>query len=209
VFPSLLGLAAYTQHGNFVLQLLGTGVAIVIAFTLTMVFGFDDLPNKAEATPELIPPAPGAVEIGAPMSGAVIPLADVKDKVFASGALGKGIGIIPSHGQVYAPFAGTVVTAFPTGHAFGIKSADGVEALIHIGIDTVQLEGKGFSAAVTQGQVVEAGDLLGTVDLDAVQAAGYDPTTIVVITNTAQFTAVIPAEGHQLTHGDTAIVIER
>jgi PTS system beta-glucosides-specific IIC component len=209
VFPSLLGLAAYTQVGNFTLQLIGTGVAIAIAFTLTMVLGFDDIPNETESTPELIPPAPGAVEVGAPVSGAVVPLSQVKDKVFASGALGKGIGIVPSHGQVYAPFAGTVVTAFPTGHAFGIKSADGVEVLIHIGIDTVQLEGKGFAAAVTQGQLVEAGDLLGSVDLEAIKAAGYDPTTIVVITNTAQFAAVLPAEGHQLTHGDTAIVIER
>jgi PTS system beta-glucosides-specific IIC component len=209
VFPSLLGLAAYMQVGSFALQLIGTGVAIAIAFTLTMVFGFDDIPNEEAKEPELIPAAPGAVEVSAPVSGAVVPLAEVKDKVFASGALGKGIGIVPSSGRVYSPFAGTVVTAFPTGHAFGIKSADGVEALIHIGIDTVQLEGKGFAAAVAQGQVVEAGDLLVSVDLDVVKAAGYDPTTIVVITNTAQFAAVLPAEGHQLSHGDTAIVIER
>jgi beta-glucoside PTS system EIICBA component len=209
VFPSLLGLAAYMQVGSFALQLIGTGVAIAIAFTLTMVLGFDDIPSEEAKEPELIPAAPGAVEVSAPVSGAVVPLAEVKDKVFASGALGKGIGIVPSSGRIYSPFAGTVVTAFPTGHAFGIKSADGVEALIHIGIDTVQLEGKGFSAAVTQGQVVEAGDLLATVDLDVVKAAGYDPTTIVVITNTAQFAAVLPAEGHQLSHGDTAIVIER
>jgi PTS system beta-glucosides-specific IIC component len=209
VFPSLLGLAAYMQVGSFALQLIGTGVAIAIAFTLTMVLGFDDIPNDEAREPELIPAAPGAVEVSAPVSGAVVPLAEVKDKVFASGALGKGIGIVPSSGKVYSPFAGTVVTAFPTGHAFGIKSTDGVEALIHIGIDTVQLEGKGFAAAVTQGQLVEAGDLLVAVDLDVVKAAGYDPTTVVVITNTAQFAAVLPAEGHQLAHGDTAIVIER
>ena len=147
--------------------------------------------------------------IKAPVSGALVRLAEVNDKVFASGALGNGVGIVPSQGQVYAPFAGTVVTAFPTGHAFGIKSPDGVEALIHIGIDTVQLEGKGFAAAVKQGQEVEAGDLLCTVDLDVVKAAGYDPTTIVVVTNTTEFAAVLPAEGHQVGHGDTAIVIER
>lgn len=209
VFPSLLGLSAYMQVGNFTLQLIGTGVAIVIAFTLTMVLGFDDIPNEGPKATELIPAAPGAVEIGAPVTGQTVPLAQVKDKVFASEALGKGLGIIPEHGQVYAPFGGTLVTAFPTGHAFGIKSPTGVEALIHIGIDTVQLEGKGFTSAVTQGQEVEAGDLLATVDLDAVKAAGYDPTTILVITNTAQFAAVLPAEGHHLAHGDTAIVIER
>jgi PTS system beta-glucosides-specific IIC component len=208
VFPSLLGLSAYTQVGSFPLQLIGTGAAIVIAFALTMVLGFNDIPND-EPKAELIPPTPGAAEVGAPMTGQIVALGQVKDKVFASEALGKGIGIIPEHGQVYAPFAGTLVTAFPTGHAFGIKSRDGVEALIHIGIDTVHLDGKGFTTAVTQGQQVEAGDLLATVDLDSVIAAGYHPTTILVITNTAQFAAVLPAEGHHLTHGDTAIVIER
>ncbi|CAL8977121.1 PTS system beta-glucoside-specific EIIBCA component [Propionicimonas sp. T2.31MG-18] len=208
VFPSLLGLTAYMQVGSFTMQLIGVGVAVIIALTATLVLGFDDLP-AAEAQPELIPPAPGALEVAAPVSGRTVPLAQVKDKVFASGALGKGIGIVPSAGTVYAPFGGTVVSAFPTGHAFGIKSADGVEALIHIGIDTVQLNGTGFTPAVAQGQVVEAGDLLATVDLDAVTAAGYDPTTVMVITNTAQFAGVLPAEGHSLVHGDTAIVIER
>ena len=208
VFPSLLGLPAFMQVGSFTMQLIGTGVAITIAFVLTLVLGFDDIPNEAPAE-ELIPAGPGAPEVNAPVSGTVVPLAEVKDKVFASGALGNGIGIIPDNGRFYAPFAGTLVTAFPTGHAFGIKSPDGVEVLIHIGIDTVQLEGKGFTPAVTQGQTVEAGDLLGTVDLDAVKAAGYDTTTIMVVTNTAQFAAVLPAEGHHLAHGDTAIVIER
>lgn len=208
VFPSLLGLSAYMQHGNFTLQLIGTGVAVAIAMALTLVLGFDDIPNEEPKT-ELIPAAPGAVEVGAPVTGRIVALTDVADKVFASEALGKGIAIIPEHGQVYAPFAGTVLTAFPTGHAFGIKSADGVEALIHIGIDTVQLEGKGFTAAVNQGQTVEAGDLLATVDLAAVTEAGYDPTTILVITNTAQFAAVLPAEGHEVAHGDTVVVIER
>jgi len=208
VFPSLLGLAAFS-HGSFVMQLVGVGVAVVIAFGATLVLGFDDLPEVEAKEAELIPAGPGAAEIGAPVSGDTVVLAEVKDKVFASGALGNGVGIVPSDGKVYAPFAGTVLTAFPTGHAFGIKSADGVEVLVHIGIDTVQLEGKGFTSAVTQGQTVAAGDLLATVDLDAVKAAGYDPTTVVVVTNSAQFAAVLPAEGHRVNHGDTVIVIER
>jgi len=206
-FPSLIALPAWMSVGNFTLQLIGVAVAMGLAFTLTLVLGFDDPKEEVEA--ELIPAGPGAPEVNAPVSGTVVPLAEVNDKVFASGALGNGIGIVPDHGQFYAPFAGTVVTAFPTGHAFGIKSADGIEVLIHIGIDTVQLEGKGFTAAVSQGQEVEAGDLLATVDLDAVKAAGYDTTTIMVVTNTAQFAAVLPAEGHRVAHGDTAIVIER
>lgn len=208
--PSLLALPSYLTVGSFALQLIGVAVGFTIAFTLTLVVGFDDPVEEPEsAGPDIVVPGVGAPEIKAPVSGELVRLGDVKDKVFASGALGNGLGIVPSHGQVYAPFAGTVVTAFPTGHAFGIKSPDGLEVLIHIGIDTVQLDGKGFASAVTQGQEVEAGDLLCTVDLEAITAAGYDTTTVVVVTNTAQFAAVLPAEGHEVTHGDTAIVIER
>jgi PTS system beta-glucosides-specific IIC component len=210
-FPSLLALPSFLTVGSFVMQLIAVAVAVGLAFTLTLVLGFEDPKDEPadEGGPAIVIPGVGAPEVKAPVSGALVALADVKDKVFASGALGNGLGIVPSHGQVYAPFAGTVVTAFPTGHAFGVKSPDGVEVLIHIGIDTVQLDGKGFTSAVSQGQSVEAGDLLCTVDLDAISAAGYDPTTIVVVTNTAQFAAVLPAEGHEVSHGDTAIVIER
>jgi PTS system beta-glucosides-specific IIC component len=208
VFPSLLGLAAF-NHGSFTMQLIGVGVAVGIALGATLLLGFDDLPEAEPKDAELIPAGPGATEIGSPVSGETVVLSAVKDKVFASGALGNGIGIVPADGRVYAPFAGTVLTAFPTGHAFGIKSADGVEVLVHIGLDTVQLEGKGFTSAVTQGQEVAAGDLLATVDLDAVKTAGYDTTTVVVVTNTAQFAAVLPAEGHRVNHGDTILVIER
>ncbi|MCW5953518.1 MAG: beta-glucoside-specific PTS transporter subunit IIABC [Propionibacteriaceae bacterium] len=211
VFPSLIGLPAYMEQGNFVLQLIGVAVAVGLGFVLTFLFGVKDQPDEevVEDAAQIVVPGVGAPEVKAPVSGALVPLAEVKDKVFASGALGNGLGIVPSNGQFYAPFAGTVATAFPTGHAFGIKSPDGVEVLIHIGIDTVQLDGKGFNAAVTQGQEVQAGDLLCTVDLEAVRAAGYDTTTIVVITNTAQFSAVLPAEGHEVAHGDTVVVIER
>ena len=160
--PSLIALPSFLTVGSFTMQLIGVAVAMGVAFTLTMVVGFKDPVEAPEDEDLIVPPAVGASEIKAPVSGALVRLAEVNDKVFASGALGNGVGIVPSQGQVYAPFAGTVVTAFPTGHAFGIKSPDGVEALIHIGIDTVQLEGKGFAAAVKQGQEVEAGDLLCT-----------------------------------------------
>lgn len=208
VFPSLLGLPAYMQYGNWVLQLIGCAVATVIGFTLTMVLGFDDLPPDPDNSQAATLPAAGATTLAAPVTGSLVPLAQVKDKVFASGTLGKGLGIIPATGNVYAPITGTVVSASSTGHAYGIKSADGAEVLIHIGIDTVQLDGKGFTPAVSQGQAVNAGDLLCTVDLDTIRAAGYDPTTVVVVTNTAQFADVRPAEGHQLAHGEAAIVIQ-
>lgn len=206
--PSMLSIPTYLPSGtitmsSFVWQMIGTGLAIVIAFVLTFLFGVKDT-----ADIEAVAGAVGAVEVAAPVTGETIALTSVKDKVFASGAMGNGVGIVPSSGEIYTPLAGTVVTAFPTGHAFGVKSADGVEVLIHIGIDTVQLEGKGFTSAVTQGQSIAAGELLGTVDLKAIAAAGFDTTTVVVITNTAEYAAVLPAQGHPVAHGDTVIVIE-
>jgi PTS system beta-glucosides-specific IIC component len=209
--PSMLAIPTYLPQGpitftSFVWQMIGTGLAIVIAFVLTFAFGVKDEPD-AEGAPGAA--VSGAIEVAAPVSGEVVALNQIKDKVFAAGALGNGLGIIPTSDQIYAPIAGTVVSAFPTSHAYGIKSTDGVEALVHIGIDTVQLNGKGFTGAVTQGQQVAAGDLLATVDFDAITAAGYDPTTVVVITNTGEFAAVMPAEKSSVSRGDVAILIER
>jgi PTS system beta-glucosides-specific IIC component len=224
VFPSLLGLPAFSTVGNFGLQLLGTGTAVVIAFLLTFFFGPREaealeaadagttVPEAAAAAPSAAEPVPasaatGTVDVLAPVAGQTVALADVQDKVFASGAMGKGLGIIPADGRIYAPISGSVKAAMKTGHAFGIKSDDGVEVLVHIGIDTVQLQGRGFESAVTRGQQVRAGDLLAVVDLDAVTAAGYDTTTLVMVTNTAQLAGVAPVAGGTLAQGDTAITV--
>ncbi len=231
VFPSLLGLPAFSQVGNFSLQLLGTGSAVLIAFLLTFFFGPREeeaatvsdagipvpeassvaLPAASPATASAAAGtgavAPGTVDIVAPVAGSAVALADVQDKVFASGAMGKGLGIIPADGHIYSPITGTIKAAMKTGHAFGIKSEDGVEVLVHIGIDTVQLQGRGFEAAVTRGQQVRAGDLLAVVDLDVVTEAGYDTTTLVMVTNTAQLGSVEPVAGGTLAHGDTAITV--
>jgi PTS system beta-glucosides-specific IIC component len=224
VFPSLLGLPAFSTVGNFGLQLLGTGTAVVIAFLLTFFFGPREaealeaadagttVPEAAAAAPSAAEPVPasaatGTVDVLAPVAGQTVALADVQDKVFASGAMGKGLGIIPADGRIYAPISGSVKAAMKTGHAFGIKSDDGVEVLVHIGIDTVQLQGRGFESAVTRGQQVRAGDLLAVVDLDVVTAAGYDTTTLVMVTNTAQLAGVAPVAGGTLAQGDTAITV--
>ena len=225
VFPSLLGLPAFGTVGNFGLQLAGTGVAVAIAFALTFFFGPREAaapesadagtsgPSPAEAALEAALPVPaaavtGAVDIIAPVAGQAIALADVQDKVFASGAMGKGLGIIPADGRIYAPISGSIKAAMKTGHAYGIKSDSGVEVLVHIGIDTVQLDGRGFEAAVTRGQQVRAGDLLAVVDLAAVAAAGYDTTTLVMVTNTAQLASVDAVTGGTLAQGDTAITVQ-
>ena len=125
--------------------------------------------------------------------GQVVQLSQVKDMAFSSGAMGKGIAIKPACNQVHAPVSGQVACLFPTKHAIGIKTDSGVELLIHIGIDTVQLDGKYFTAHIEQGQRVERGQLLVEADMKAIEAEGYDTTIMVIITNTAQFLDVIPA----------------
>ncbi|MFZ1284509.1 MAG: glucose PTS transporter subunit IIA [Propionicimonas sp.] len=141
----------------------------------------------------------------APVAGKVVPLAEVNDKVFASKVLGDGVGIIPSDGHVVAPVAGVLVTVPDSGHAFGLKTDDGVEVLVHVGIDTVQLEGKGFTVECRKDERVEAGDLLAKVDLDVIKAAGYDTTTIVVVINTLALKAVTPRPPSVVASGDPVI----
>jgi PTS system beta-glucosides-specific IIC component len=109
---------------------------------------------------------------------------------------------------VYAPISGTIKAAMKSGHAYGIKSPDGVEVLVHIGIDTVQLDGRGFSPAVSRGDHVQAGDLLAVVDLDTIAEAGYDPITLMVVTNTAQLTEVAPVADAAITHGQPAVTVQ-
>ncbi|TDW16860.1 PTS system beta-glucosides-specific IIC component [Breznakia blatticola] len=132
------------------------------------------------------------VRLTTPVLGESIPLADVKDKAFSTGALGKGIAIKPEDGLVKAPIAGEVVSLFPTNHAIGIKTEDGIEVLIHIGIDTVELQGEHFTPLVKQGDVVNVNDPLIEVDFAQVKAKGYDPTVIMVITNTQDYLEVVP-----------------
>ncbi len=118
-----------------------------------------------------------------PVKGEVIRLEDVEDEAFASGAMGPGIGIRPLEGMVCAPVSGQVCAIFPTGHAVGIRREDGVEVLLHIGIDTVNMKGDGFDVKVGEGALVRVGDPLVKVDLDKVQTAGYQTTIMLLITN--------------------------
>ena len=119
----------------------------------------------------------------APVSGRIMPVTEVADQVFSSKAMGDGIAIDPSEGKIYAPFSGEITVAFPTGHAYGIKAANGKEVLIHIGMDTVELEGKGFKPCVKQGDIVKQGDLLTEVDLDYIRSQGKPVVTPVIFTD--------------------------
>lgn len=148
-------------------------------------------------------------EIGAPVGGRIVGLDQAGDPVFASRALGEGLGIDPADGRILAPVDGTVASVAQTGHAIGLLTPDGVEVLIHVGIDTVQMQGEGFEVAVAQGQKVSRGDLLVTVDLDAVRAAGHPSVTLMTITNTASLGSVEPIAGGQVAAGDTVVRVRR
>ena len=126
----------------------------------------------------------------APVKGECIPIGEVTDVAFSEGILGKGIAIKPADGKIYAPADGIVNTVFPTGHAVGISTLDGVEILIHVGLDTVELRGKFFKSAVTVEQNVHKGELLLEADIEEISKAGYDTVTLMVICNSNDFTRV-------------------
>lgn len=144
-------------------------------------------------------------DIASPAEGDVVPMADIDDPVFSAGTLGDGVGIVPVNNEVYSPVSGTVMSAMKSGHAYGIKTADGVEVLVHIGINTVKMKGDGFSPAVKKGDTIQKGELLATVDFDKVRAAGYDTTIVLAVTNTKALAAVTPAGLKHAAAGDTVI----
>ena len=212
VFPSLIGLPAYLETPNFPLWAFGVVLAVFIAFALTFFFGVKDDAVEGRpqgpAAPTSAPDAEPTTALTAPVAGTATPLEKVADPVFSSGALGNGVGIVPSDGHVRAPVAGTVVTAMDSGHAYGIRTDDGVEVLVHVGLDTVNLKGEGFSPRVGAGQRVDRGDPLVDVDLAAVRQAGYDPTTVLVVTNTASLGAVVPVVDGPVTTATTVVEID-
>jgi len=148
-------------------------------------------------------------EVVSPIAGEVVPLEQVNDPVFASGTMGPGVAVRPVDGKVIAPFDGTVVVAMDTGHAVGLRSNDGIELLIHVGLDTVAMKGEGFTRYVERGQSVPKGTVLIQADLAAIKAAGYDPTTVVVVTNSRRFAAVTPAEGGETDQATTLLTLTR
>ncbi len=177
-------------------------ITMIISFIATMILYKENVvvegteggnkPLQAPADKKRIAGQEG--RIAAPISGYVIPLSEVSDEAFSSGVLGKGLAIVPSEGKVYAPCDGQVTALFPSGHAIGITAANKAELLLHIGMDTVKLEGKYFSPKVEAGANVHVGDLLLEFDLEKIKEAGYDTTTPVLITNYMSF-ADISGEG--------------
>lgn len=189
-----------------------------LGFGLTYAFGYKDeeTPEEKADTETLVQEAetgaaPAVLQdetIISPIVGQALALSDVDDPVFSSGAMGQGIAVKPSEGVVYAPADAEVTIAFATGHAYGLKTSNGAEILIHVGIDTVSMDGQGFDQKVAQGDKVKAGDVLGTFDSEKIAAAGLDDTTMVIVTNTADYASVTPVAKGAVAKGDAVIEVK-
>ena len=214
---SLLSLPSFipqdTQDmSGLIAAAIGTAVAFGAAFVLTFVLRFEDKPNPADTDTEKSKvPAPSTtnerVVLSSPLAGRVVPLNEVKDQVFSSVAMGKGIAIDPANGTLVAPADGTITTLFPTGHAIGLTTTDGVEILMHIGMDTVELEGKGFEIFVKQEDQVKKGDLLVKFDLSLIKEAGYSTVTPIVVTNTPNYLDVLDMNQEDVLQGEDFLAI--
>lgn len=206
----VLTIFTYAAFGmtKFAFYIAGIVIAFFGAAVMTYVIGFDDVPNakkKVEtkkandendenvtekATEKKISNDENEVTVGCPLEGKVIPVSEVKDEVFASGALGKGVAVIPEKGEVVAPEDCTVSLIYPTLHAMGLTLDNGVELLIHVGMDTVKLNGKYFEKHVEEGSHIKKGTKIVSFDLDALKKEGFDTTVPVIVGNTTAFKSV-------------------
>ena len=215
------GTMLYIGNGQLLQYLLMVAVSFVLGFALTYMFGYEDeveevsgAISEAETdrlteeavTGNLVSLSEGVIQT--PIVGDVVALSNVNDPVFSSGAMGQGIAVKPSQDVVYAPADAEVTIVFPTGHAYGLRTANGAEILIHVGIDTVSMNGEGFNHKVAQGDKVKAGDVLGTFDSAKIAAAGLDNTTMVIVTNTADFASVNPVASGSVAKGDAIIEVK-
>lgn len=217
--PSILAIPQFVNKAipnNFIYALIVLVASLVITFVLTLVFGFDDGTPALAVDDAKTPDTPESnIESGAkdtkkvfsPVKGEMINLDSVNDPTFAQKILGDGVAVIPEDGKFYAPFDGVVETVFPTKHAIGLKSDSGIELLMHIGLDTVELKGKPYDVKVKANQRVKKGDLLVNADLDKIKKAGYETVTPLIVTNTKDFVEIVPNEKTTVDNGTVAFYV--
>lgn len=207
VIPAAIGPKTGVDMSVYGLMI-AMAVSFVLGFILQMVLGkksvdqaydekqaktVQEVANQADTIAKAAPSLAStsdlnvSTELVSPLAGELLPLSEVKDEVFSSGAMGEGVAVEPSEGVLHAPADGKVVMTFPTGHAIGMKTSDGAEILMHIGMDTVNLQGHGFETLVAKGDEVKAGDELVKFDIDAIHAKGYGVTTPIVVTNSKDY----------------------
>lgn len=224
VFHNIFSIPVEQPSGIFVISMI---VSMGTAFVLTLLFGYESKTKKAAAVEdgekvEAVETAPKSVQcspsvspaaelkkeyIFSPLAGTVLPLSEVSDEAFSSGAMGKGLAVAPTAGEVVAPMDGVVTSLFPTGHAIGITSEAGTDVLIHIGVNTVSLKGKYFTSMVKEGDNVKRGDVLIRFDLDQIKAAGYETTTPVIVTLTQNEVEIFETTHSEINKNDILLTL--
>lgn len=224
IVPSIVGLPQFINHdlpSNFINAIIITAIAIVITFIVAYILGIDeeaevavsDTTNNSSEEQSVNEPEEKShlkqsIKIYAPLEGELVSIEDVPDDTFAQKLMGEGVAIIPSNGKLLAPFAGKVTSIFNTKHAFGLTSDTGVELLIHVGIDTVELKGEGFTTHVKEGDTIEKGQLLMDIDLNFIKEKGYPIITPIIVTNTQSYLEVLTkTDKKHVTNDDDIIVI--
>lgn len=230
--PSIIGLTGFIGGegmSNLIHASIGAAIAFVSAFILQLILGIDEKSaERIEEISEELELSDGVESIStnneeddsmvaqldepetiySPMNGVMVPLNEIPDDVFASGALGKGVGIQPSDGHVYAPFSGRVTAILPTKHAIGLTSDSGIELLIHCGLETVNLKGAGFDLKIKDGQAIKRGDLLVSMDLDMMKEKQFQTITPIIITNTDQYHQVNQARHGEVRAGESLLITQ-
>lgn len=219
--PGITSLPTYIMKGtnNFQLALIGIALSFIVSLLITILLGFQESVtaaneqaaekrNHTESTEnQQMSKQTNPYEVQAPMSGKVIPLSEVNDSVFSSEMMGKGVAILPDKGVVQAPFSGKVVTVTPTKHAIGLVSDDGIELLIHVGIDTVSLNGQFFDVLVKEGDEMKTGDHLLSFDIEGIQSNHLDVVTPIIVTNSTQYLDVIHTGDTHVTAGQNKLLM--
>lgn len=204
-FAGLVSLTAWIgdeDYNNFYFAVIAVIIAIVASAIAAYFLNIPEQENEEKKNISV-----KSQDIHSPVQGNIISLNQVKDKVFSSEALGKGIAVIPEEDIIYVPISGEIVTLFPTHHAIGIKADNGVEVLIHIGIDTVELEGKYFESFIKQGECVQVGQKLISFDRQKIKEKGYDDTVVMIVTNSDNYLDIIPSQEKNVTYDETCLTV--